>query len=214
MKSEIEKIEKRPIQYLYEDGFTEIGFGVISLCMGAYLWIHTRIPSGSAWLVPWALAMFPILFIGIRLLNRMIGSLKQNLTYPRTGFVSFRRPQGRRKWFSIRGAIFGAGWALIYGFLREDMIPGVNTTSWIPLVIGLIFAITFIRTGMKTGVLRLTVLAAISALAGIGLFLAGLSEMAALAAFWGILGLSFCLSGAFALLRYLHRHPASGTDAS
>jgi len=214
MKSEIEKIEKRPIQYWYEDGLNELAFGAIDLCAGAYFWLRTRIPQGSAWHVLWAIGMFPLLYVGIHLLNNMVKTLKQNLTYSRTGFVSFRRPQGWRKWFSIRGAIFGAGWALVYGFLRSDAFPSVNTAAWIPLVTGLIFAGAFIWAGMKTGIFRLLVTAVISALAGVGLFLAGLPEMAALGAFWGILGVSFCLSGAFALLRYLRRHPSSGADPS
>jgi hypothetical protein len=214
MKSEIEKIEKRPIQYWYEDGLNEMAFGIIGLSLGVYFWIRTRIPLGSAWHVPWALAMIPLLLIEIPLFNRMIGALKQKLTYPRTGFVSYKRPGGKRIKFSILGALVGGTTAIAYGLLRSDVFPEGTAISASPLVTGFILAAAFVWIGMKTGVFRFFVTAMISALAGIALALAGLAEMAALGAYWGILGASHCVSGAFVFVRYLRRHPATETDPS
>jgi hypothetical protein len=214
MQNEIEEIAKHPLQYAYADGLSEIALGIIGLGMGISFWIQTRIPSGSAWRVLWAIGMLPLLYVGIRVLNKMIEEFKLKLTYPRTGFVSFRNPQDRRRWFSIRGGIFGFGWALLYGFLRSDAIPGLNTARWIPLVTGLIFAAVFLRIGMKTGVHRLMLIAMISVLAGMSLSLVELPEMAAFGVYWGILGASFGLSGAFALRGYLRRHPKPEEGAS
>ena len=214
MKNEMEKIEKRPIQYWYEDGFNELAFGFIGLCLGFYFWIHTRIPAGSAWHVPWAVVMFPLLYFGIRLLNRMIKALKNKLTYPRTGYVSYRRPESKRKRFVILGAFVGLNTFLAYRILRSDALSGWGSIAGIPLVTGLIGAGVFFWIGTKTRVFRFFAMAMISALAGIALSLAGLGEMAALGAYWGILGASSCISGAFVLLRYLQRHPSPGADPS
>ena len=214
MKNEIEKIEKRPIQYWYEDGLNEIAFGIIALSLGVYFWIRTRIPQGSAWHVPWALAMIPLLLIGIPLLNRVTKALKQKLTYPRTGFVSYRRPEGKKKRFSILGGVVGSTTAIAYGLLRSDVFPAGTAVVVLPLATGLILAAAYVWIGMKTGVFRFFVTAMLSALAGIAVALTGLTETAALGAYWGILGASHCVSGTFVLLRYLRRHPYSGADPS
>jgi len=214
MKSEIEKIEKRPIQYWYEDGLNELAFGVIGLCLGVYFWIHTRIPPGSAWHIPWAIGMFPLLFFGSRFLNGIIKTLKQKWTYPRTGFVSYRRPGGKRIKFSILGVFVGGATVIAYGALRSDVFPEQNALTSLPLVTGLILAGAFIWIGMKTGVFRFFVTAVISAAAGIALSLAGFAEMAALGTYWAILGASHCVSGAFVFLRYLKRYSSPGADLS
>jgi hypothetical protein len=214
MKSEIEKIEKRPIQYWYEDGLNEIAFGIIGLSLGVYFLIRTGIPEGSAWHVPWALAMIPLLLIGIPLSNRMVKALKQKLTYPRTGFVSYRRPAGKKKRFSILGGVVGGTTAIAYGLLRSDVFPAGTAVAALPLVTGLIIAAAYLWIGMKTGVFRFFVTATLSALAGIAVALTGLAETAALGAYWGILGASHCISGSFVLVRYLRQHPISGTEPS
>ena len=214
MKDELEKIERRPIQYWYEDGIGELAFGAIGLCLGFYFWIHTWIPPGSAWHALWGVGMFPLLFFGFRFLNRAIRALKQKLTYPRTGYVSYRRPKRKRKRFSLLGGLVGAASALAYGILKSDAFPKLNTISWIALVTGLFCAAMLFWAGLKTDIPRFFVLAAISGTAGIALSVAGFGEMTALGAFWGILGASHCLSGAVTLLRYLRRNPSSGEERS
>jgi len=214
MKSEIEKIEKRPIRYWYEDGLNEMAFGVIGISLGVYFWIHTRIPPGSAWHIPWALGMFPLLLFGSRLLQGIVKRLKEKWTYPRTGYVSYRRSEGGRRRIAIRGAVVGAAFGLAIGFLRSSIFQQRFGIAMVVLITGLIGAGVLMWIEVKTGVFRYFVMSMISALAGIGLSTSGLAEMAALGLFWGILGASHGISGVFVLVRYLRRHPAGGADPS
>jgi hypothetical protein len=112
------------------------------------------------------------------------------------------------------GAFVGGSTAIAYGLLRSDVFQEGTAIVALPLVTGFILAAAFVWIGIKTGVTRFFRSAMISALAGTALSLAGFPETAALGAYWGILGASHCVSGASVLLKYLHRHPASGADPS
>jgi hypothetical protein len=144
----------------------------------------------------------------------MVKALKQKLTYPRTGFVSYRRLEGKKKRFSILGGVVGGTTAIAYGLLRSDVFPAGTAVAALPLVTGLIIAAAYVWAGMKTGVFRFFVTAMLSALAGIAVALTGLTETAALGAYWGILGASHCISGPVVFVRYLRQHPISGADPS
>ncbi len=213
MQTEFEKIEKRPIRYMYEDGLLELSIGAVGIFLGGYFWVRVRIPLGSNWLLAWALGLIPLLLIVILFLDLAVKAVRNKLTYPRTGFVSYRKPASGRKRKVISGLITFT-WSLIFIFLRSDAPPGTRAISWIPLLTGLFFAGTSIWIGIKTSVPRFYFMAAISALAGIVLSVTVIEENAAFGFYWGILGLSFCLSGVFALLRYIHRHPAAAADPS
>jgi len=212
MENDLKKIERRPVRYWFEDGIYEMAFGAISLCLGFYLYAYAWIPRRSLWSVLWAIGTFPLLVFGFRFVNKILGALKQKWTYPRTGYVSYRRP--KKKKFSLLGGLTGAGSALIYGFLKFGPFPKLSSISWWPMVGGFLFAATHVWVGLKTDIGRFYVLAVISGASGIGLSVAGLGEMPALGALWGILGVSQVISGAITFRRYLRRNPSSGEERS
>ncbi len=168
---------------------------LISIFLGGYFWVRTRLPSGSTRLHALALSMVPLLLIVILLLDLAVKAVKSKATYPRTGFVSYKKPQDGRKRKTIFRLVTIFAWSLIFHFLRSDALPGTRAVSWIPLLTGLFFAGTSVWIGIKTSVPRFYFTAAISALAGIILSVTGIEENAAFGFYWGILGISFCLSG-------------------
>jgi hypothetical protein len=73
----------RPRQYYNIDGLGELGGGVLSLGIALLL----SLPANSIWhKVSW------FLFLGLALAIRyLIEAIKTHITYPRTGFVEYRR---------------------------------------------------------------------------------------------------------------------------
>ena len=88
----------RPRLYYNIDGLGELGGGVLSLGVALLLWL----PANSVWhKISW------FLFLGLALaLRYVIEAVKTHITYPRTGFVEYRRSERRRT--SIISAVVAA----------------------------------------------------------------------------------------------------------
>ncbi len=103
----------RPRLYYNIDGLGELGGGVICLGFGLLLWQLMRSPADSVW------HQIPVLvFIGLALL---IGygtkAVKTRITYPRTGFVEYRRQWKTQAIAAALSALTTAGLAI--GFRRH-----------------------------------------------------------------------------------------------
>ena len=88
----------RPRLYYNIDGLGELGGGVLSLGIALLL----SLPANSVWQkVSW------FLFLGLAVAIRyVIEALKTHITYPRTGFVEYRRSDRRRT--SVISAVVAA----------------------------------------------------------------------------------------------------------
>ena len=83
------KIELRPLAYHNIDGTGELGFGVMMLGFATIGWMQKHTPPGSAWhsmyvFVIYMAAMLAVIHYGTK-------AIKERITYPRTGFVEYRR---------------------------------------------------------------------------------------------------------------------------
>jgi hypothetical protein len=88
----------RPRLYYNIDGLGELGCGVLALGIA----LLVSLPASSVWhKVSW------FLFLGLALAIRyVIGAIKAHITYPRTGFVEYRRSDRRSA--SILSAVVAA----------------------------------------------------------------------------------------------------------
>ena len=79
----------RTIQYRFEDGIIELVMGMMFLLMGIYFYLTATMENSQ--LAEVLTASFVLLFIGgWYLMQYLIRSLKERITFSRTGYVAYR----------------------------------------------------------------------------------------------------------------------------
>ena len=206
---DIEKIERRTIRSFYDDGLLEIALGAFLLFLGGWLYAQAAAPEGSG-LGAALSALFVLVIVSAGVVvGRVVRFLKQRITYPRTGYVAFKKKEPspkRRAAAALAGGLIGASLAVLYG-----LSPSARTA--LPAVNGLLFAVAVLLMANKVGVLRFHILAAASAVIGVGLTAAGAGDLRGVGLFYGLFGAAVVLSGLAALVVYLKRSPRPAPEA-
>ena len=119
---EVEKIQRRTYRYWYEDGLADLGAGWVFALLGILFLLQALAPAGP--LAGISAILLPLVVIGGGLLARWaIAGLKARITYPRTGYVSYRQPTGRRRWLT---GLVGDGYGDAGGVLRRQRACGAS----------------------------------------------------------------------------------------
>jgi len=211
MEMDLKKIERRTVQYWFEDGIWEMAFGGWILLSGIFTFGFALTPGKPLWrALGWVVLMAVVIF-SARYVARTVRRLKEKWTYPRAGFVSYRRPDGqeRPRRFSWVGALAGFASALTYGLLRD--LVGY---SWAQAGFGLLMALTFIYTAMRTNLLRFYVLSVFLLAAGIFVAQSGLNALSGVGVLCCLLGLALFASGVITLRRFIRKNPVLERDES
>ncbi len=211
MVTDLKKVERRTIQYWYEDGIWEMAFGVMVLFLGIYLLGYALIPAKSLWRGLWSIGMLPVFIFGVRFVGRTVRLLKEKLTYPRAGFVSYRRPDGRKRprRFSLVGGLAGIVGALAYSLSRNS-----GGFSWVLAGFGLMFALTLFYVAIRTNLIRFFLLSVLVLASGIVFARSGLAAISGLSAFYCLMGLALCVSGAITLRQFVRKNPVLEKEQS
>ena len=148
MKDNLDKAKQRAFRYWYVDGLSEMVLSFICLLLGGYFWLQTHLPS-NFWLSQ-MLIIFLVLFILTSgfLLKKAVTAIKYRLTYPRTGYVAYPQPRKRQNWLAV---LLG----MSIGFLSVmifNRLPG--STTWIPAITGIVFAIVMLVIGLRLELIR------------------------------------------------------------
>ena len=131
------------IQYWFEDGIVELGAGGLFLLLGIYFYLQATLEI--KFLAEMLSVAFALVFIGgWYLTGRFIRSAKEHITFPRTGYVAYKRDKITKK--PLRLALAMIVGALVSGALivlvarrplGMDIMPAA-TGLVIALVLGLI----------------------------------------------------------------------------
>lgn len=205
----INDITKRTQRYWYEDGIWEIGFGLVNLVLsGFYL-----IVASTEWKGPLALVLMLLqmgVIIGAFLLvNKVVKYLKERITYPRTGYVVYRKPPVKSR---LRRGLVTALTALSIAVLISVIGVMRLAPNRMPLVVSVVMAGSLVYLGYRFGLLRFYGIAALVILLGYGVSLSSLSDTLSTAYYFGGFGLLMMLSGGITLLIYLRRTPLANDD--
>ena len=89
---QVASLLKRPKLYTNIDGTDELSGGFGLLGFGFLQWMQVRSPAHSAWHSMWVFgiyfgSLFAMLHYGTK-------SVKERITYPRTGYVEYRKREG------------------------------------------------------------------------------------------------------------------------
>jgi hypothetical protein len=200
IKNDIDKVIQRTHRYWYEDGLNEIGTGCIFILCGLSLLMMYSVPPGSL-LSPVLAAGFVILVaFGGLFVSRAVKAVKNRVTFPRTGYVSYRRPGS-----SGRPYVIGASVGIVLAVLGI-ILSKVHAPTWlgsIAIVQGLILGAGLLYMGYRLGLTRFYALAFLSALIGVVVALNGFDEALGSAAYFGEMGFVLTASGLFTLRTYL-----------
>jgi len=200
MKNDIDKVIQRTHRYWYEDGLNEIATGCMFVGCGLLLFMMYSVPPGSLLAPILAIGFVILVAFGGLAVSRAVKAVKNHVTYPRTGYVSYRRPGSNR-----RRRLIVAGLGITLGMLCI-VLSKVHALAWLvsmPMVEGLIVGGMLLYLGYRLGLTRFYVLAFLSALIGVVVALNGFDDALGSAGYFGGMGLVVTASGLFTLRTYL-----------
>lgn len=199
MTDDLRRPQLRALQYFYVDGTFEFGFGLLCLALATFFYLETRVQGWLSALVDGSLVL--VMIGGVWLAQRLMKRIKERLTYPRSGYLAYRREQGgRRGWRVAASLVIGGLVASIAAVLVTRPHPGMDVMSaFTGLVMGLVLA--FI--GLRAALPRLVLVAGASVVLGLGLSYSGLGNEVGLAAYYLTIAMLLFISGGLTLWAYL-----------
>jgi hypothetical protein len=197
MTTSIKNITRRTYQYWYNDGLTELAAGVLILLIGLINLALALLKSNT--LNSTALILQPLVLVGgYFALNTIVKPLKEHYVYPRTGYVAYRKPDGRRLILLrvsavVLGMVIAVTAALLLKVVRE---------AWLPALVGVALAMFMTYLGFKLGLIRFYLLASLAILLGLATAWLQYTDLYAKAFVYSGFGLALIVSGGLTLWHY------------
>ncbi len=190
------EIERRTRRYWYENGFAEMGLGVLFGALGIVLALEASASAGAVRVAAVA-ALTLLVFLGTLAVRRAIKTSKERLTYPRTGYVAYRRNSSSNR--TILAAL------VIVGGTAISLGASAATPGRILALQSLTLAAVLLVPAYRFGLRRFYVLAAVAVIAGGAAEVLGAGEISGSALLFGATGIVTLFSGAWTLRSYLGR---------
>jgi hypothetical protein len=198
---DLQKPRLRALQYFYVDGTFEFAFSLLCLILAAFFYLETHVRGWLGAVVDASLVL--VMIAGGWLVRRLIGWLKENVTYPRTGYVTYPPKRGLQRGARlVLGMAIGAMAAGLAVVLTAKAIRGVAA---MPILSGVLLGLVLALLGWRARLTRFHVLGALSAAAGLLLGWSGLGNDLGLTVYYLAFGLVMSASGGLTLWTYL-RH--------
>jgi hypothetical protein len=207
MNDDINHTVQRTRQYWFIDGLAELSVGGLFILLGVYFFIQAILPAGSLALLIFQLSFVFILFGMIFISRYLLNKLKSRITFPRTGYVSYKKASKKQKLLSASLAILIASLPIILFFTTPLSV------NWIPVFTGLLVGTIWLISALRIGLLRLYLQALLSLIMGVLISLANLDTYPSLAIYYGVMGTVLAMSGGIILAKYLSQHPAIENDS-
>lgn len=204
MQTNISDVKQRVTRYWYTDGIAELIGGGMFILMGIYFALQEFLGQNSMLGGILQASLILVLIGGMTASRWLVNTLKTRFTYPRTGYVEYQVDEfnikHRRIWVIVL--------AFLISLLTMVFIRVFETIDSIVAVTGVaVGLILMILRAKSAGLARFYVLGAISIALGLGLSVSGLPNGYSLGSFYGLMGVSFLLSGGLTLRSYLEDNP-------
>lgn len=197
MTRDLERVGRRGLQYWYDDGLVEMAIGCLSVALGLLFLAEALAPRGS---LPVNFVLLVLVAGGILITNWVVKVLKARITYPRTGFVQYRRPPRTAPRRVLVGLLASAVSVLVAVGLTSTAPASL---AWIPMMQGVVIGLSILYLGYSVGLGRFYALAAASLALGTGVSAAGLGDTLGNGVYFLSMGLLVLVSGGITLRRYL-----------
>ena len=204
MQNTLTDVEQRVRRYWFTDGLGELIGGGMFILLGIYFGLQEYLGQNSMLGGILQVSLILVLVGGMYIGRRLINALKTRVTYPRTGYVEYQVDEhnlrSRRIWVAVLAfAISALTMVFVNMFQFFDAIVAVTGVA-----VGFILVILRAKA---SGLRRFYVLGAVSIVLGLALSISRLPDGYSLGFFYGLMGLSFILSGGVTLQRYLAENP-------
>lgn len=198
MNDDLERIVKRTYRYHYEDGLVESGLGLLLTASGLLFFTWQALQDGG-WLGG-ALAVVSALLVwgGVYGMRWAVRQMKEQVTYPRTGYASYREGEPPVARWLILAVVMGVVIAGI--FLPEAL-------ERLALMEGALLGAILAYMGYRVGVARFYLLGVLVLLVGLTATVLFSDDLLGSAVTFGGSGLLLLLSGLATFATYLWRHP-------
>jgi hypothetical protein len=205
MTDDFKKPQLRAIQYFYVDGSFEFGFGLLCLILAVFFYAETHVQGWLSVIVDSSLVL--VMIGGAWLINRLIKRLKERITWPRTGYVTYSRQNGRKR-----------GWGIALGMVSGGLVAAIATVlvttpnvqvAAMPLLSGFLLGVVMVVLGWRARLMRFYLLAGLSTAVGIALAYSRMENIFALAAYYLVFSLVLFATGTCVLRTYLRQNPAT-----
>jgi len=205
MKDNLSDVEQRVRRYWYADGFGEL-VGGGGMCLILALYFAAQEYFGDDTLIGGLLqaSLVLVLFGGFYLVRRLINAAKLRVTYPRTGYVEYQA-SGQNRWMAgILSAVVAMALAATFVFI----VRRVNTIDAMTAISGAVMGIIlFVKQVWSTKVKRFYFLSLAALVYGALLAVSGFLPGYNLGLFYGLMSLTFVISGGLTLRKYLSENP-------
>ncbi len=208
MNDPIDQAVRRARRYWYVDGLNEIAIGGLCLLLGIYFQVQGNLQIAALLREMLEIGLVLIIIGGVFLINKAMKFLKEQITYPRTGYVGYRHPSLFRR--LATGLLAAAIAAVISAVL---MIAPVGL-DWMAGLTGLILAAVWLFIAWRLQLSRFLVLSLVSLGGGVFLALTQLDGIAGVSAIYFLEGAALLVSGGLTFWAYLRgTQPANETES-
>lgn len=187
------EVERRARRYWYEDGLAEIGLGIVFGAVGLALAMQTA-AAGGPFAPLGVILMVLVVPLGMLALHRGIRASKERLTYPRTGYVAYRRPAAGRRLLLVL--------VLLLGLVAARSVAA-DIPARVIVVQALTMAALLLVPALRFGVFRFYVLATVAVTTGWLVLLVNASQTGRTALLCGGMAVALAVSGLWTLRSYL-----------
>jgi hypothetical protein len=128
----IENIIRNTRKYWYIDGLSEIAGGLIIFFAGLTYWFVAQMENTANKFILLTLAQPVVIILGSWLAQKILPRIKERVTYPRTGYLVFRKPVKKRRfqrilYVGLIAAVVGALVTMISSALPERYLPFLSS---------------------------------------------------------------------------------------
>jgi len=213
MDNKIQEAQKHIFRYDYMDGTPDLAFGGLCLVMAICFFIFAAFPVLSSSTFS-AILVWVAIGGGGLAIGWLSQRFKERVTYPRTGYVDYRRqgrPIKRKTQLLIRiGLPLITGFLLVLSFLMRSKFPEQSQDQAIylnPGLMGFLFSGIFAIIGWKIPLPRYYFIAAAVFLISIVFLMRGSGGSLGMAYLSGAISLVLFISGGVTLWMYLRWNP-------
>jgi hypothetical protein len=199
MNNPINQAANRARRYWYVDGLNEAAFGGLCFLLGVYFQVQDglRITSLIRQILEAGLVLLIVAMV--LLLNKLVNFLKERITYPRSGYVSYRRPNTIRR---LATGLLAAAIASVLSAVLMIAPPGLD---WMAGLTGLALAAVWLFLAWRFQLSRFLALSLVSLGGGIFLALMQPDGVAGVAAMYFLEGAALLVSGGITFWAYLRK---------